>query len=217
MIDLFGPILRNAAFSPDTPAIRFERTTITYGRFAARVRAIGAELARDGVTRGDRVAVLAENHPDTLALLYALSRLGAMLVPLNWRLADEELTYALDHCAPAFLVHGPGYGARAMALAGQIPLRSMGRNGDLGSASDGDLPEHGALDDPCLLVFTSGTTGRPKGALLSQRALLGNAIQSHHMHQMTASDHILTVLPLFHVGGLNIQTTPALMMGATVT
>jgi fatty-acyl-CoA synthase len=68
-----------------------------------------------------------------------------------------------------------------------------------------------------LIVYTSGTTGRPKGAVLRQEALVWNAVMSQHMHSLTAADHVLTVLPLFHVGGLNIQTTPALQLGATVT
>ncbi len=70
---------------------------------------------------------------------------------------------------------------------------------------------------PLLIVYTSGTTGHPKGAVLRQEALIANAAMSQHMHDMTADDHVLTVLPLFHVGGLNIQTTPALHLGATVT
>src|SRR5262249_57714665 len=72
-------------------------------------------------------------------------------------------------------------------------------------------------DSPLLIVYTSGTTGYPKGAVLRQEALLWNALMSQHMHDMTAQDHVLTVLPMFHVGGLNIQTTPALQLGATLT
>src|SRR5690606_851119 len=69
---------------------------------------------------------------------------------------------------------------------------------------------------PLLIVYTSGTTGRPKGAVLRQEALLWNGVMSQHMHGLTSDDHILTVLPFFHVGGLNIQTTPALHHGACV-
>ena len=68
-----------------------------------------------------------------------------------------------------------------------------------------------------MIVYTSGTTGRPKGAVLTYAALQANAAMSHHMHAMTGADHVLTVLPFFHVGGLNIQTTPALLCGASVT
>ncbi len=82
----------------------------------------------------------------------------------------------------------------------------------------GDGRDAGAsLACPLLIVYTSGTTGRPKGAVLRQEALLWNAVMSQHMHGLTSGDHVLTVLPFFHVGGLNIQTTPALQFGATVT
>ncbi len=83
---------------------------------------------------------------------------------------------------------------------------------------DNDVPDaDGDLSCPLLIVYTSGTTGRPKGAVLRQDALLWNGVMSQHMHGLTSEDHVLTVLPLFHVGGLNIQTTPALHLGATVT
>jgi fatty-acyl-CoA synthase len=75
----------------------------------------------------------------------------------------------------------------------------------------------GSLDAPLLLVYTSGTTGQPKGAVLTQNALLFNALNSVHMHELTPSDHILTVLPMFHVGGMNIHTTPGLYVGATIS
>src|SRR6185295_15124120 len=89
---------------------------------------------------------------------------------------------------------------------------------DLLAAGSGDgRNPHVDLSAPFLIIYTSGTTGRPKGAVLRQEALVWNAVMSQHMHDMTAADHVLTVLPLFHVGGLNIQTTPALQIGATVT
>src|SRR6185295_16937949 len=88
---------------------------------------------------------------------------------------------------------------------------------DLLASGSGDGRNHADLTDPLLIVYTSGTTGRPKGAVLRQEALVWNGVMSQHMHDMTAADHILTALPLFHVGGLNIQTTPALQLGATVT
>jgi len=84
------------------------------------------------------------------------------------------------------------------------------------ASGDGRNP-HVDLTCPLLIVYTSGTTGRPKGAVLRQEALLWNGVMSQHMHGLTADDHVLTVLPFFHVGGLNIQTTPALHVGATVT
>ncbi|WMS42439.1 AMP-binding protein [Acuticoccus sp. MNP-M23] len=216
MSDLFTPVERNAAFDPDRVAIRFGGEAVRYADFVARVHAVASGLAASGVAPGDRIAVLAHNHPDTLALLYAAARLGAILVPLNWRLAEAELLWAIAHARPSLLVHDEALAATAAALMPAGERRCMGKAGDL-AAVRRPLAASGGADRPCLLVYTSGTTGRPKGALLPQSALLFNAIQSHHMHQMTAADHVLTVLPMFHVGGLNIQTTPALMAGATVT
>ncbi|WP_108660593.1 class I adenylate-forming enzyme family protein [Acuticoccus kandeliae] len=220
-MDLFAPIERHAAFDPDKVAIRFEGDETTYAALAARVRAIAEGFVAAGVGPGDRIGVLSENHPDILAILYAAARIGAIMAPLNWRLADAELAFALVDCAPKILAYGPGYQDRAEALAaeakGAFALRAMGPGRDLATAPDGAPPRLGSPGAECLLVYTSGTTGRPKGALISQGALRGNAIQSQHMHQMSAADHVLTVLPMFHVGGLNIQTTPALMAGATVT
>ena len=86
-----------------------------------------------------------------------------------------------------------------------------------GARGDGRNP-HTDLTCPLLIVYTSGTTGRPKGAVLRQEACCWNGVMSAaHMHGLTSDDHVLTVLPFFHVGGLNIQTTPALHHGATVT
>ena len=104
-MDLSSLIERNAAFAPDKPAVRFEGTTLDYAAFDARVeqtaRALKSEL---GISRGDRVAILSLNRPDYLVLLYACARLGAMLVPLNWRLAVPEHQYILENCSPKVLV-----------------------------------------------------------------------------------------------------------------
>jgi fatty-acyl-CoA synthase len=229
LMDLADLIDRNAAFAPDKPAIRFMGSSLTYAGLAQRIaqaaRALKSQL---GVGRGDRVAVLAANHPDCLVLLYACARLGAMLVPLNWRLAVPEQVYILSDASVKALVV-------EQSLAGVVsPLKSaladvrivgLGFTPDGGASLSAML--EGASGDgrvahvdtslPLLIVYTSGTTGLPKGAVLRQEALLWNAVMSQHMHDMTAEDHVLTVLPMFHVGGLNIQTTPALQLGATVT
>ncbi len=228
-MNLADLIERNAAFTPGKPAIRFAGTELTYAGLAKRI----AETARGlksvlGVGRGDRVAILAANHPDTIVLLYACARLGAMLVPINWRLAIPEQLFILKDAGVKALVveqaFAPVLGELAAVLpatkavgldfvpAGGTPLAQVleGASGD--GHSDGV-----DTTSPLLIVYTSGTTGHPKGAVLRQEALIWNAVMSQHMHDMTAQDHILTVLPLFHVGGLNVQTTPALQLGATVT
>src|SRR6202048_4136561 len=228
-MDLSDLIERNAAFTPDKAAIIFEGETFTYAVFNTRIeqtaRALKAECR---VSRGDRVAILSLNRPDYLVLLYACARLGAMLVPLNWRLAVAEQLFILSDASVKLLVLERAFAEVLPVLQTRLPdtgivgldfappqgiafealptrARSEGRNPDTD------------LSCPLLIVYTSGTTGRPKGAVLRQEALLWNAVMSQHMHGLTSGDHILTVLPFFHVGGLNIQTTPALHHGATVT
>ncbi|WFU43498.1 long-chain fatty acid--CoA ligase [Bradyrhizobium sp. CB82] len=228
-MDLCHLIDRNAAFAPDKPAIRFEGKSLSYAAFAARIeRTAGALKAELGVGRGDRVAILSLNRPDYLVLLYACARLGAMLVPLNWRLAVAEQLFILADAGAKMLV-------LEQAFAGVIPELERSLPGTIVLGLDftppngstfASLLEHGEgnarnphtdLSSPLLIVYTSGTTGRPKGAVLRQDALFWNSVMSQHMHNLTSDDHVLTVLPFFHVGGLNIQTTPALHVGATVT
>src|SRR5437868_11214713 len=108
-MDLSDLIDRNAAFAPEKTALRFAGTTLSYSQFAARIAAAARMLkSRLGVGRGDRVAILAANHPDYLVLLYACARLGAMLVPLNWRLAVPEQVFILaDASVKALIVEEP--------------------------------------------------------------------------------------------------------------
>lgn len=160
-----------------------------------------------GVGKGDRVAWLGYNHPDMLALLFAAARLGAIVVPLNWRLTAAEHAAILRDCQPRVLFCDDEF-ARA---AGSLGMR-------LGDWSDkGPAKPQGVDEDDLLIVYTSGTTGAPKGAVLQQRALLWNAYNGIHAHDLGQHDHVLTALPMFHVGGLNNQTLPALVAGATVT
>ncbi|MGY3611071.1 MULTISPECIES: class I adenylate-forming enzyme family protein [unclassified Bradyrhizobium] len=228
-MDLCTLIERNATFAPDNPAIHFEGGTLSYSVFNQRIEQVARALKSQlGVERGDRVAILSLNRPDYLVLLYACARLGAILVPLNWRLAVAEQLFILSDAAAKVLVVEHAFEALLPALAEQLPdifVVGFDYTPLLGSKWD-DLLERGRGDGrsphtdlscPLLIVYTSGTTGRPKGAVLRQEALLWNGVMSQHMHGLTSADHVLTVLPLFHVGGLNIQTTPALHHGATVT
>jgi len=228
-MDLSDLIARNAAFAPDKPAIVFENTTHSYAAFNARIEQAAEALKSEfGVVRGDRIAILSLNRPDYLVLLYACARLGAIMVPLNWRLAVAEQSFILSDASIKVLAL-----ERAFAVILPAIEQSLPGTGIIGLDF---VPPHGIAFDqlltcsrgearnadtdlscPLLIVYTSGTTGRPKGAVLRQAALLWNAVMSQHMHGLTSSDHVLTVLPFFHVGGLNIQTTPALHHGATVT
>ena len=229
-VDLSDLIARHAAFTPDKPALMFEGEVVSYRAFFERIATTAKALkAEFGVSRGDRVAILSLNRPDYLVLLYACARLGAMLVPLNWRLAAAEQMFILSDAAVKVLLLEKAFAEILPALEAALPdTRVIGLDFTppapgyafdtlLARAAGDSRNPHTDLFCPLLIVYTSGTTGRPKGAVLRQEALLWNAVMSQHMHGLTSDDHVLTVLPFFHVGGLNIQTTPALHYGATVT
>ena len=159
------------------------------------------------ISRGDRVAWLGYNSPEMLVLLFALARLGAILVPLNWRLTAVEHKAILSDCRPKLLFAEEEFKSHASGLGTPLGSLNEERNSKVSGHDEDDI----------LIVYTSGTTGKPKGAVLTQSALLWNGFNSIHAHDLSQSDHVLTVLPMFHVGGLNNQTLPALMAGATVT
>ncbi|MDF3884390.1 class I adenylate-forming enzyme family protein [Cupriavidus basilensis] len=219
-----GALLRalhaHVSAAPQRPALHSQGCTISYGTLWRRVESVCAHLAGTwGVRPGDRVATLCLNHDLQLALLFACARLGAIFVPLNFRLAVPELSAIAAHAGIRMLFHDAPHAqaaAEVAATAMHAPIDSLI---DRPAALDTRLPQPSLPPGqaPLLLVYTSGSTGQPKGALHTQAALLANARASWWAHGMTQDDHILSVLPLFHVGGLCIQTLPALLAGAQVT
>ncbi len=199
-----------ASKTPDKPALIFGGTSVTYARLAEEILARARALSGAGVQRGDRVAWYGMNHPEILVLLFACARIGAVLVPLNWRLAEEETVLIIGDCEPKLLIHDQHFSVEARRVTGPRILRVGDEIGQPSKGPDGDE------DDPLLIVYTSGSTGRPKGVVLTQAALVANALMSVDAHRMTADDIVLNMLPMFHVGGLNIMPTPAFSIGATV-
>jgi fatty-acyl-CoA synthase len=203
---------RHADHAPGRIALRFGAATITYGALAEQVATMAAGLAARGIGRGDRVAFPGQNHPAQIIALFACARLGVMQVPLNWRLAVPEWRFMLEDSGARLLLAGPAYHDAAHAAAPAACAVADAQDVAAGAAPAGG----GGGEDATMLVYTSGTTGRPKAAILDQRAVLLNALNAQHAFALMPDDRILTVLPLFHVGGLNIQTTPALYAAAEV-
>ena len=206
---------------PEQPAIGFEGGSITYRELEQRVEAATAVLAARGIERGDRVAYLGLNHPVMLVLLFALCRQGAVFQPLNFRLSPTEHARQFLDSKPLLLIFQADFAGHLQAVSTQAALPSSEEADDFwratGSATAGVPAQAGSLEDDALLVYTSGTSGDPKGVLLSQNALLFNCINSIHAHDLTHADHGLIVLPMFHVGGLNIMLLPLLYVGARVS
>lgn len=234
-MDISRWVSHRADWSPDRVALRFAGKDTTYGELERRVRRVSDALALGlGVGAGDRVAFLGYNAPLIIELLFACARLGAILVPLNWRLAVPEHAFMLRDAAPTALLVEPEFHDHARQVQRAAPSTAMVACGlppgtrvgspwigldelEQAAGSRQRNARTGDLAQPLLIVYTSGTTGQPKGAVLTQDALHWNALNSIAACDMTSADHVLTVLPMFHVGGLNIHTTPAILAGATVT
>ena len=218
---------RHAAATPDKTAIRYGGRDQSYRDFAALVDRAAGALAAAGVRRNGCAAYLGCNSPEMLALFFACARLGALFMPLNWRLAGPEHKQMLDDCTPGVLVVEAPFLEQTDAYRkelGAIRLVALGSNAEGWAdwsdflAAGGAVPNDPSVgpDTPLLICYTSGSTGKPKGVVLTQGAIDCNADNSVDMHAMRAEDRVLTVLPMFHFGGLNIQTTPALRTGCTV-
>ena len=200
-------------------ALHFEGESSSYRQLWRCIESATHTLKQAGVQPGDRVACLSLNHPGVLVLLFALARLGAIFLPLNYRLAAAELAAVLSHADASFIVADSIHPRLAGELAAGKCMAVLPLDGLIPAGDENSAPSvnHGTADTPVLLVYTSGTTGQPKGVLHTQAGLLANCVMSVAAHQFTPQDHVLTVLPLFHVGGLCIQTLPALYAGARVT
>ena len=188
-----------------------------FGKFWRRVERVTGHLQSTwGVQAGDRVAWLGFNHELQLVTLVACARLGAIFLPLNFRLAVPELQQVLDDAQPRLLVHDTHHANTARDLH-CADLQHTHHDALIASASARGLSLPVVHSDaPLLLVYTSGTTGLPKGAVHTQAALLANARASQWAHAFVPGDKVLSTLPMFHVGGLCIQTLPALLAGVEV-
>jgi fatty-acyl-CoA synthase len=219
---------RRLRSSPERDAIWFEGRTTTHGGFADRVRRAAAALAALGVRAGERVAWTGGNHPSALETLYACGQLGAIWVPVNARLTAPEAEYVLAHSGASVLVHGRDHGELADALRDRLPqVRSwIAAEPPLAGGADSlpyeqllaaAVPEPRdqpvTLADPCLVMYTSGTTGRPKGAVLTHGNMFWNATNQLLGMDLTADERTLALAPLFHIGGLNGTVNPTLLRG----
>jgi fatty-acyl-CoA synthase len=219
---------RRLLISPDRDAIWFEGTTTSHAGFAFRVRRVAAALAALGVVSGDRVTWTGGNHPSALETLYACGQLGAIWVPLNARLAAPEAEFVLTHSGASVVVHGRDHGELADALRDRLPAvrhwvavepPSDGGSGSLpyeellADADPEPRDEPVALDDPCLIMYTSGTTGRPKGAVLTHGNMTWNAVNQLLGFDLAQDERTLALAPLFHIGGLNGTVNPTLLRG----
>jgi fatty-acyl-CoA synthase len=210
-----------AKSQPEKLALQFgmpgQTEDFDFAKLWRRVERVTGHLqSTHGLKVGQRVAWLGLNHELQLVTLVACARLGLIFMPLNFRLALAELQSVLQDAKPSILIHDEMHADAATRLlkdgASCFQWESL-----IASSSSKHLSLPAVNDDAdVLLVYTSGTTGLPKGALHTQAGLLANAQASHEAHEFNATDIVLSTLPMFHVGGLCIQTLPALLAGVSV-
>lgn len=205
----------------------------TYSQLDTRSNQLASALHASGIQRGDRVALLTLNSPQVMEIYLAVAKLGAIAVPVNFRLHTSEVTYVLEDSGASFLFHSTSFtelAADATADSRRI-LRSIAvptlaeRTGAGGGNYEeflgGGSPERVELDishdDVCVLMYTSGTTGRPKGAMLTHGNFFYNAINGMGFDSgIGRTDITISAAPLFHIGALGVHTLPFLFVGGAV-
>src|SRR6185312_465187 len=198
--------------------------TFTYQAFDDRIARLAAALQIEcGIAAGERVAVLAPNTTDTFEVQFACARLGAIFVPLNWRLATPELRAILRDCTPRALIYDEEFAdrARELAHAADVPhALPRGAGDSVYERAIGGTPRltqniRVTLDDVSTILYTSGTTGMPKGAIITHGMNVWNTVNCGTALISPASV-FLGILPLFHTGGLNVFANPIFYTGGTV-
>jgi fatty-acyl-CoA synthase len=218
-----------ARTTPERVAIDFDGRLVTYRELAAGADAYAAAFAGAGLARGDRVATLTGNSPEHVMVLFACAKLGVILLPLSWRLTAPELRYQLDDAEPSLVLVEDEYRDLAEATGSRFgafePASHSRRRTTYANETVTEshsrrrttyANETVTESDPLLLVYTSGTTGKPKGALLTHANCFWTNVSFDATTGVHGDDVVLQVLPQFHVGGWNVQPLLAWLKGATV-
>ncbi|MCP5070262.1 MAG: long-chain fatty acid--CoA ligase [bacterium] len=219
-------IQERARLAPERTAVVDDERSLDFGALEERVARAAGWLAAEGVVRGDRVALLLGNRSAYLELVFAAARLGAIAMPINIRLAPPEVAQLVEDARPRLLIHeaalDPLVAASLAQTHGALPqAHAVGGSDDPYETALAAHRPHVQIEavspeDPMILMYTSGTTGTPKGALLPHRKTLYNSLNAQLFFGCTQDDRVLTVVPLFHSFGLLILALPALYCGATV-
>ena len=230
-------VKRWSELHPNKTAIIFEGNQISYLELHRKVNQTCCWLQSLGIEKGDRVAVMLSNCPEFLELYLACSRLGALFVPVNYRLAAPELDYTLMNSRPRLFVFGNEYAETVLSLKTNDSKKPLLLLASIPQCTDSpeilDYQVESAVDhdqnpfltesmapaspeEPHVIMYTSGTTGQPKGAVLSHRKTFFNCLNADIFFKLHFDDVMLIVLPLFHSGGLFIQASPVIYKGATM-
>jgi acyl-CoA synthetase (AMP-forming)/AMP-acid ligase II len=215
--------LRAARKASKRPAMTFGDRTVTYGKLTSRVTRLADVLRAAGVQDGSRVAYLGANHPAFLETLFATASIGAIFVPLNARLSAPEIDFMLGDSGASLLIFGASCEGTVNALAGasRPSLIAVECNHPgavdyepaIAAASGESVGAVIDLDSPCMIMYTSGTTGRPKGAVLTHNNIMWNCLNVLVDVDLRSDEVTLVTAPMFHTAALNMTCLPTLLKG----
>jgi fatty-acyl-CoA synthase len=217
---------RRAQLNPNSTALIFREEQWTYAQLNQLTNRLAHGLHALGVNPGDRVGFLGLNHPRFFFTLFAAAKLDAIFVPLNFRLTGPELSFIIRDAGLHTLVYEEAFGSIVDSIRDDLSVReyvsaveqggARGFDSLLHDQRDTDLDYPVAVSDVALIMYTSGTTGRPKGAMLTHGNVIWNNINALLADDATSQEITLVVAPLFHIGGLNVTPLLSLLKGATV-
>jgi acyl-CoA synthetase (AMP-forming)/AMP-acid ligase II len=213
-INIGGLLTKRAAMTPEREGLICEGIRRTYRQLNDRANRLAHAMKALGVAYGDRVGLLALNEPEYYDMYFGLGKIGAMLVPINHRLAGPEIQYILSDCGAKVLVFGKEFTEVVDSIRKDIPVKHRVAIAEsppewassykkiIGDASGEEPPMEGAEDDTLTILYTSGTTGRPKGAMLTHGYYFWNSVNLMSTLGSDVGETTLIALPLFHIGAL---------------
>ena len=213
-INVGGLLTKRAAMTPDREGLVCEGVRRTYRQLNDRANRLANAMKALGVAYGDRVALLALNEPEYYDMYFGLGKIGAILVPINHRLAGPEIAYIVSDCEAKVLVFGREFTEVVDSIRKDIPARERVAISEdppawahsyeavIADASEEEPPAEGADDDTLTILYTSGTTGRPKGAMLTHTYYFWNSVNLMSTLGLNVGETTLIALPLFHIGAL---------------
>ena len=215
---------KRAELAPNGVALRdlVRGTLLTYAQLDDNACRTAGLLVARGLSAGARIAVLCRNRLEFFELLFACGKLGAVLVPLNWRMPANELFPLIEDAQPALLFFGQEDASLAAELGTQLPTIGFDSAGDEGypSLRDGATPHSGRplwpASDTWYLLYTSGTTGKPKAVIQTFGMTFANYVNIRQAMSISGNDVTVNYLPLFHTAGINLVTVPTLIEGGEV-
>lgn len=215
---------------PEKLAVVYKDKRLTYAEFNKRVNRLAFSLINNGIRKGDRVNTLLYNSNEQLETMFACAKIGAIFVPINYRLSAAEVDYIIQDSASHHLIYDERLENLVTQVrefnpkldhyivAGNAPTRTDTVNYEefINHSNDKEPNFQINLNDIHMMMYTSGTTGKPKGAMLSHGNTVWNAINANHSIPFVEDDSTLTVAPLFHIGGMSTFTTPLIYRGGTI-